>query len=331
MSFKPFRLHRRSALGLTLAVCLSPNWAGATGLYPTAPIKVVVAYAAGGGTDTIGRVIAQSLSTRLGQPVIVDNKPGAGGSLGTAAGAVAAPDGYTFTLGSNGTMVLNPLLYSNIKYQVERDFVPVAGIASIPYLIAANPNVNATDVKGLVELGKTQRLTFASPGNGTTNHLVGVLLESMAKVDMLHVPYRGSAPAMNDVVSGQVNFLSGDLATLMPMVNAGKLKPLGVTGPKRVDALPHVATVAESGFPGFEATGWFGLFAPRGTPPHVIEKISAEMGQVLKDAKVVQRLRDLGGAPLPLNAGQLQELVAAETQKWRKVITDNHVTMEALQ
>ncbi|WP_342133380.1 Bug family tripartite tricarboxylate transporter substrate binding protein [Hydrogenophaga sp. OTU3427] len=331
MDTPPLRFGARTGLATLVAASLSSISAHAADPYPNAPIKLVVAYAAGGGTDAVARAIAQSLGTRLGQPVIVENKPGAGGSLGTAAGATAAPDGYTFTLGSNGTMVLNPLLYSTIKYQVDRDFVAVSGIASIPYLIASNPQVNATDIRSLVELGKKQKLSFASPGNGTTNHLVGVLLESMAKVDMLHVPYRGASPAMNDVVSGQVNFLSGDLATLMPMVTAGKLRALAVTGQKRVDALPNVPTVAESGFPGFDATGWFGLFAPRGTPASIVEKVSFEMGHVLKDPRVIQRLRDLGGAPMQFNADQLKDLVKGETQKWRKVITDNHVTADALQ
>lgn len=303
----------------------------AADLYPSSPVKIIVAYAAGGGTDSIARVIAQALSIRLGQPVIVENRPGAGGSLGTTAGAFAPSDGYTFTLGSNGTMVLNPLLYPTIKYQVERDFLAVAGIATIPYLIAANPQVEATDIKSLVALGKRQKLTFASPGNGTTNHLVGVLLESMSKVDMLHVPYRGASPAMNDVVSGQVNFLSGDLSTLMPMVNAGKLRPLAVTGQQRVSSLPNVPTVSESGFPGFEATGWFGLFAPKGTPTQHVEKISVEIAQVLKEPKVVQRLKDLGGAPLALSSEQLKDLVRLETQKWRKVVVDNRITADALQ
>lgn len=301
--------------------------------YPSAPIRIIVAFAAGGGTDQVARAVAQGLSNRLGQPVVVENRPGAGGSLGTAAGAQAAPDGYTLVLGSNGTMVLNPLLYSpaQIRYQVERDFVPVAAIASIPYLIAANPQVRATDIKSLVTLGKTQKLTFAHPGNGTTNHLVGVLLESMAKVDLLQVPYRGAAPAMNDVVAGQVNLLSGDLSTLSGMVKAGKLRPLAVTGAQRVATLPQVPTVAESGFPGFEATGWFGLFAPRGTPPQVVSRIAMEVGVVLKDAGLVQKLADLGGVPLALNSEQLREMVRAETQKWQKVITDNRVTADSLQ
>ena len=177
---------------------------------------------------------------------------------------------------------------------------------------------------------KSGKVTFASPGNGTTNHLAGVLLESMSKVEMTHVPYRGAAPAMNDVVSGTVNFLSGDFDTLLPMVIAGKLRALAVTGPLRVAILPNVPTVAEA-LPGFEATGWFGVFAPKGTPAPVVEKLSAEILQALKDPRVVQRLHDLGGAPMPLNSAQLKALVGAESAKWQKVIKDNKVTSDALQ
>lgn len=326
-----FKLSRRGLLTAGLAFGLGLSGAHAADPYPNAPVKIVVTFAAGGGTDAIARVVAEALSRRLGQPVIVENRPGAGGSLGTAAGATAPADGHTLVMGSNGTMVLNPLLHNTLKYQVERDFLPVAGIASIPYLIAANPQVNATDVRSLTELARKQQLSFASPGNGTTNHLVGVLLGSMAKVDMLHVPYRGASPAMNDVVGGQVNFLSGDLSTLMPMVQAGKLRPLGITGSKRADILPNVPTVSESGFPGFDATGWFGLFAPRGTPAAAIEKINVEMGHALKDTRVLNKLRELGGNPMPMGSDQLRDLVRSETQKWRKVITDNNVKADALQ
>jgi tripartite-type tricarboxylate transporter receptor subunit TctC len=299
--------------------------------YPVAPIRIIVAYAAGGGTDSIARAVAHGLSARLGQPITIENKPGGGGSIGTTAGALANADGYTFVLGSNGTMVLNPLLYPHIKYQVDRDFVAVSGIASIPYLVAANPKVEANDIQSLVALGRSKKLTFASPGNGTTNHLVGVMLESMAKIDMIHVPYRGASLAMNDVVSGQVNFLSGDLSTLMPMVNAGKLKPIAVTGSRRVASLPNIPTVAESGYPTFEATGWFALFAPKNTPQSIIERVSNEMAIVLKERNVMLRLHDLGGSPMSMTPEQVSTLVRSETTKWRKMISNNHVTADALQ
>lgn len=326
------RLFLKAAAAAALfASPLAPSLALAAEVWPAKPIKLIVGFAAGGGTDVIARAVAQSLSNRLGQPVIVENKPGAGGALGMIAGAAAAADGYTLILGSNGTMILNTLLYPQLKYQVERDFAAVGGLAVLPYLIAANPQVPANDIKSLAALAKTRQVSYASAGNGTTNHLVGVLLESMTRTNMLHVPYRGAAPAMNDVVAGQVNFLSGDLSTLAPMVTAGKLKALAVTGAQRVAVLPQVPTVAESGLPGFEATGWFALYAPRAVPAAVVERLNAELPQVLKDPLVLRRLNDLGAAPLPLGPEPLAAMVRAETEKWRKVITDNKVTADALQ
>lgn len=326
--------NKLKAAGLLLAMAVMAALAQpglAADVYPANPVKLVVPFAAGGGTDSVARALSQTLAARLPQPVVVDNRPGAGGSIGTLAVVQSAGDGYTLLLGSNGTMVLNPLLYPQLKYQVERDLVPVAGIASVPYLIASNPQFEAADVKGLLAVARQRKVTFASPGNGTTNHLVGVLLENQSKTDMTHVPYRGTALAMNDVISGNVNFLSGDLGTLLPMVNAGKLRALAVTGPQRVATLPNVPTVAESGLPGFEATGWFGIFAPKNTPPAVVEKLSAEVVQALKDPRVLQRLNDLGGSPMPLTSEQLKRLVASETAKWWRVVTENKVTADALQ
>jgi tripartite-type tricarboxylate transporter receptor subunit TctC len=338
-TFNSQRMSRRAVLQpifTAAAACICPavfsqSAAPAGASYPNASVKIIVGFAAGGGTDTVARAVAQVLSQRLGQAVTVENRPGASGGLAMTQGAAAAADGLTLIMGSNGTMVLNPLLQPLIKYQPEKDFLPLAGIASIPYLIAAHPALPANDIRSLVNLAKSQKISFASPGNGSTNHLVGVLLQSMAGVDMLHVPYRGAAPAMNDVIGGQVNFLSGDLATLMPMVNAGKLKALAVTAMTRAASLPQVPTVAESGFSNFEATGWFALFAPVQTPSTVAQRIAGEMTHVLKDERVLARLRDLGGTPMPLQGDQLRDLLQSETKKWRKVITDNKVTADALQ
>lgn len=300
--------------------------------YPSGPVRLVVPFAAGGGTDTVARAIAQGLSKRLSQQVVVDNRPGAGGSIGTTAVTQAPADGYTLLLGSNGTMVLNPLLYPALKYKVDRDLLPVGGIAAVPYLIAAHPKFEARDIKGLVDLARAKpgQVTFASAGNGTTNHLVGVLLESQGQVSMIHVPYRGAAPAMNDVVSGQVNFMSGDLGTLLPMVKAGKLRPLALTGKQHVPVLPDVPTVAET-LPGFEATGWFGIFAPQGTARAVVDRVSAELAHVLADPEVVQRLQDIGGAPMSMNSDAMKRLLVTETARWQKVIADNKITADALQ
>ncbi|WP_255593104.1 tripartite tricarboxylate transporter substrate binding protein [Acidovorax sp. sif0732] len=330
-------LSRRASLAALTAVAavaaagaLAPIAATAQPAYPTTAVRLVVPFAAAGGTDSVARVVVQVMGTRLGQPVVVDNRPGAGGSIGTLAVTQATPDGHTLLLGSNGTMVLNPLLYPQLKYQVDRDLVPVAGIAAVPFLVAANPQFGATDLKGLLAAAKQKDVTFASPGNGTTNHLAGVLLGSMAGVNLTHVPYRGTSPATNDVVGGVVNFLSGDFGTLLPMVNAGKLRALAVTGTQRASILPNVPTVAET-LPGFDATGWFGVFAPKGTSQAVVDKLSTEFLHTLKDPRVAQRLQELGGMPMPLNAAQLKALIGTETAKWQKLIKDNKVTADALQ
>ena len=326
------KLRRYAIFLVALCAYSMPATAQNTSNYPSAPIKMIVSFAPGGGTDALARVLAQVMSQRMNVTVVVENRAGAGGSIGTMAGAAAAPDGYTLLVGSNATMVLNPILQAaNLKYQVERDFLPISGIASIPYLLAAHPSLAASDIRSMIELGKKQKLSFASPGNGTTNHLVGVLLESVSGVDMLHIPYRGAAPAMNDVVSGQVNFLSGDLSTLAPMVASGKLKALAVTGAQRVPLMPQVPTVAESGFASFEATGWFGLFAPAGTPAAIVQRLGAEVQSALADPRMQSKMRELGGSPLSHTGEALRGMVRQESTKWRKLIEERRVTADALQ
>jgi tripartite-type tricarboxylate transporter receptor subunit TctC len=301
-----------------------------TPTYPTMPVKIVVPFAPGGGTDVVARVVAQSLSKRLGQPVIVDNRPGAGGSIGAGLVATSAPDGYTLLLGSNGPISINPSLYRKLPYSPTRDFVPVANIASVPFLIVANPSLPANTIPELIKLARKTpgAVTYASPGNGTTNHLVGALIESMAGVDMLHVPYKGASAAANDVIGGQVNIMSGDVNTLLPMVKAGKLKALAVTGPHRTDVLPSVPTVAEGGLPQFNATGWFGLFAPRATPGAITARLNREVNEVLKDESVKQRIQALGGVVNGGTPEKFLEMTTDESKKWAKVIVDRKIPVE---
>ena len=232
------------------------------------PIRLVVPFSPGGATDVVARVVGQALSKKLGQPVVVDNRPGAAGSIGVQAVTNAAPDGLTLLLGSNGPIAINPSLYRSLPYSPSRDLVPVAGIASIPFLVVVNSQVPASNLKELVALAKKQpgTLHFASPGVGTTNHLVGEMLKSSTQADMTHVPYKGASPAMNAVASGEVQLMSGDVSTLMPMVESKKLKAVAVTSGQRSALAPSIPTVAESGFPGFDVYGWFGIFAPAKTP-----------------------------------------------------------------
>lgn len=298
--------------------------------FPSGPIKLVVPFSASGGTDTVARAVAQKLGQRLGQPVVVDNRPGAGGAIGAVLVARSKADGLTLLFGSNGPMAVTPSLDPTVPFNTTRDFRAVAGVATIPYLMVANEKLPVKSVADLVSYAKAHpgQINFASPGNGTTNHLVGELLKAMTGIDIVHVPYKGAAPAMNDVVSGQVQFMSGDLNTLLPMVESGKLKALAVTSRKRTPLLPQVPTVAESGVPGFDASGWFGIFAPRATPDEIVKKLANEMQAVLKDPDVVKRIEALGGAPLTIGDRELDTLVKDEQKKWKSVVTKNRITRE---
>lgn len=295
--------------------------------YPSFPIKLVVPFAPAGGTDAVARAVAQSLSKQLGQTVVVENRPGAAGALGTMNVVRAKPDGYTLLLGSNGPIAVSPGLDPKVQYDPARDLVAVAGIAAVPFLLAANKELPANTVSELLALARSKpgTINFASPGTGTTNHLVGELLNTMAKVNMVHIPYKGAAPAMNDVAGGTVQFMSGDISTLLPMIQGGRLKALAVTGAARSPLLASVPTVAESGVPGFEANGWFGLFAPKDTPQDVVTKLSGAVSLALADPEVKERIATLGGATMPMSSETFTDFSAKERAKWKKVIDTNQI------
>lgn len=295
--------------------------------YPSAPIKLVVPFAGGGGTDAVARAVAQSLSQTVGQPVIVENRPGAAGALGTLNVVRARADGYTLLLGSNGPIAINPSLDEKLSYEPAKDLIAVSAIASVPFLLVANTGFPANNIQELIQIAKTKpgEVNFASPGTGTTNHLVGELLKTMARIDMVHIPYKGAAPAMNDVAGGTVQIMSGDISTLLPMIEGGRLKPLAVTGARRSPLIPNVPTVAESGVPGFEANGWFGLYAPAETPHEIISKLVDAMTVVLKDPEVTNRIAALGGTTLSLSGNAFTEFSAKERAKWKGVIDAHNI------
>ncbi|HEY9281010.1 MAG TPA: tripartite tricarboxylate transporter substrate binding protein [Eoetvoesiella sp.] len=296
-------------------------------VYPAAPIKLVVPFSGGGGTDAVARVVAQSLAETIGQPVIVENRPGAAGALGTINVVRSRADGYTLLLGSNGPIAINPSLDPKLGYEPIRDLVAVSGIASVPFLLVANTDFPANNIEELIKIAKNKpgTVNFASPGTGTTNHLVGELLKTMTHIDMVHIPYKGAAPAMNDVASGVVQIMSGDINTLLPMIDSGRIKPVAVTGAKRSRLVSKVPTVAESGVPGFEANGWFGLFAPAGTPPEILSKLSDAMAIVLKNPDVVSRIDALGGTPLLLSGKAFEDFSEKERAKWKEVIDAHNI------
>jgi tripartite-type tricarboxylate transporter receptor subunit TctC len=290
--------------------------------YPAKPVRVIVPFAAGGGTDIVARAVGAKLSEGLGQTVIVDNRAGAAGAIGTELASKSTADGYTLLMGSNGPLAISPGLHAKLPYDPLRDFAPVALITTMPFLMVVHLSLPVRSVKALVALAKARpgQLNYASPGSGSSTHLAMELFKSMAGIDVVHVPYKGVAPAATDLISGQVQMLSGDLNTLMPHVKSGKMRPLAVTGAARSALLPDMPTLNEAGVPGYEASGWFGLLAPAGTPPEIVRRLNSEIVKGLASSDLRQRLAGLGGEV----AGGTPERFAAhlrqEITKWGKVI-----------
>jgi tripartite-type tricarboxylate transporter receptor subunit TctC len=307
------------ALGLALAAAAGVPQARALD-YPTRPVHVIVGYPAGGTTDILARLVGQYLSERLGQQFIIDNRSGAGNNIGTEAVVNAAPDGYTLLL-VNPANAINATLYEKLPFNFVRDIVPVAGIIRVPNVMEVNPAVPAKTVAEFIAYTKANpgKVNMASSGNGTSIHVSGELFKMMTRVDMLHVPYRGSAPALTDLMGGQVQVLFDNMPSSIEYLKAGKLRPLAVTTAARSDALPGVPTVAET-VPGYEASAWFGLGAPKGTPAEIVDKLNAAVNAGLADPKLKARLADLGGTMLVGPPGDFGKLVVEETEKWAKVV-----------
>jgi tripartite-type tricarboxylate transporter receptor subunit TctC len=269
----------------SLSIQAADNW-------PDKPIHLVVGFAPGGGVDIMARIIQKPLSDKLGQPVIVDNLPGAGGNIAAAKVAHAAKDGNTLLVSVISSMAISASLYKNLEYNLDRDLTPVGVIASVPNVLVVHPSVPATSVKELIALAKAQpnKLSYGSAGTGTTVHFTGELFASMADVKMTHIPYKGAAPAMNDLLGGQVQLMFDFLSAAAPQIKAGKLRALAVTSKTRSPLLPQVPTVAEAGVPGYEALASFGVFAPMGTPEAVIERVNREIAAIVARPEIVQKL-----------------------------------------
>ena len=290
--------------------------------WPTRVVKFVVPFSAGGTTDILGRLMAQRLSEEYGQQLVVENKGGAGGNIGTDAVAKAAPDGYTFVVGTPGPHVINQFLYKNQPFDSVKDLAPVIVIARVPNIITVNPDVQAKTLKELIDLvkGQSGKLSYATAGIGGTGHVAMELLKSMTGMDILHVPYRGSAPALTDVVGGRVEVSSDNLPAVQPFVEAGKLRALAVTTTKRWPELPDVPTVAETGVPGYEASAWFTIAAPAKTPREIIDKVNASVNKYMSEQETIARMRKLGSEPVGGTPEDMARLIAEETVKWKKVI-----------
>jgi tripartite-type tricarboxylate transporter receptor subunit TctC len=282
-----------SKLALILAASmLLASAASAQPSYPTGPVRLVVPYPAGGPASIVAHVIGEKLSESLGQAVIVDNRSGAGGNLGTEIVAKAAPDGQTLLLGTNGPLVVNVTLYSTLPFDPLKDFAPISYVASIPLVLIAHPSVPASTLQELIALAKAKpgALSYASSGNGSGGHLAGALLASMAGLDMVHVPYRGAAPATTDLIAGHVPLMFDGLAAALPYIKAGKVKALGVATPHRAAAAPEIPTIAEQGLPGYEIASWYGVLAPAGTPAPIVDRLHREIVRILDLPDVNEQL-----------------------------------------
>ena len=313
----------RLAVGALLAfsALAAAPMAGAQA-YPAKPIRIVVPFPPGGATDILARAVAQKLTDAWGQAVVVDNRPGAGGNIGSEIVAKAAPDGYTLEMGTVGTHAINASLYAKMPYDHVKDFAPVILVAGVPNVLVVNPSLPVSSVQELIAYAKANpgKLNFASSGSGTSIHLAGELFKVMAGVQMTHIPYKGSAPALQDLIGGQVQLMFDNLPPSLPHIKAGKLRALAVTSATRSSALPDTPTIAESGLPGFEASSWFGVLAPAGTPPAIIARLNAEIGAWLASAEAKEKMLALGAN---IGGGSPEDFarhIAAETAKWQKVV-----------
>ena len=298
--------------------------------YPNKPITIIVPFAAGGTTDILARLVGQYLGTELGQPVLVDNRVGAGGNIGGQLAARSAADGYTLFMGTVGTHAINQSLYSKMPFDPIKDFAPISRVANVPNLLVANPQQPFENVKELIAYAKANpgKINFGSSGNGSSIHLSGELFKMMTKVDMIHVPYKGSAPAMNDLLGNQIAIMFDNMPSAIQHVRAGKLRPLAVTTAKRSPELPDVPTIAEAGVPGYEATSWFGLLAPANTPAPIVDKIDAALMKVYKNPELLKKFADQGAEPVVETPAQFATFIKAETAKWGKVVKESGATVD---
>lgn len=312
---------KRARLIVAALVLSLQSAAGFASTYPNRPIKLIVTFVPGGGADIIGRYLAQALTTALGQPVIVENKPGAGGLLGVEAGLAAPADGYTLTLISSSYTV-NPSLYK-LKFDPVNDITPIVQVSQGPLLVVVNPAVQAKSLQELVSLGKSRpgQLNYASSGQGSALHLGAALFADMADFKMNHVPYKGGGAALNDLLGGQVDLYFAATASALPLVKAGKLRPLAVTSARRIAALPDTPTVAESGFKGYDVTLWYGLVGPKGLPAEIVNRINAEVNKVLAQKETSAKLEVDGASAAGGTTAQFQAILSKEINLWRRIVT----------
>ncbi|MBO9642675.1 MAG: tripartite tricarboxylate transporter substrate binding protein [Pseudacidovorax sp.] len=326
MNRPSFPLRRRAGLALVTALAtgalLAPALGQAQPAYPSKPIHIVVPFPPGGSTDVLARRIGDKLASAWGQPVVVDNRAGAGGTVGADYVAKSAPDGYTLLMGVTGSNAIAQALYAKLPYDVVKDFAPVSMVVSAPLVLAVNPDVKVRTAQEFLALAKSKPggLSYGSAGNGTSMHLTGEMYKQAAGVSMVHIPYRGSAGMLTDLMSGQIQATFGDVLVLMPQIQAGKLRALAVTSKTRHPMLPDVPTLDEAGLKGFEALSWQGLFAPAGTPPEVVEKLSAEVNKAVRSPDVREYFASRGFIVEGTTPAAFKALIEAEVKKWTPIV-----------
>ena len=322
ITFLPPTFRLGLACAMAALTCALPLQAAAQ-QYPAKPVKIVVGYSAGGAVDIVARTVGQSLATSMGQPFIVDNKPGAGTNIAVKAVIDAAPDGYTLLMAANA-LAANMALYQPAPFDAERDLVPVSLVGRVPVVIAANLKAPYTTIAGLIEAAKAKPggIAFATPGNGSTPHMAIELFAHAAGISLQHIPYRGGAPAITDVIGGQLPLVAVNALEVLPHVKSGKLKVLAVLSANRSSIFPDVPTIAESGFPGFEASVWYGLVAPAATPKAVVARLHTEVQKALQTPEVRERMAAVGGEVVPGSAEQFGALIHSERARYEKVVRE---------
>jgi tripartite-type tricarboxylate transporter receptor subunit TctC len=322
----------RKTIAMLIGTAMLPisHLAGAQApTYPDKPIRVVVPFPVGGIADTIGREIGRKLTEAWGQPVVIDNRTGAGGNIGADIVAKSPPDGYTLVIGNIGTHAVNVSLFPTMPFDPIKDFTPIVHVLDAEGLLVVNPSINATTVPELISLARSQpgKLSYGSGGIGTTSHLAGELFKSITKVDIVHVPYKGNVPAITDLLGGQTSMAFATMPTVLPQVRAGKLRALAVLGTTRSPALPDVPTVAEA-VPGFEVSNWIGLFGPAGMPPAIVARLNAEVQKIMRSPEIQKRLETEGAKFIPMSPEQFATFQKAELAKWAKTIKDANIKVD---
>lgn len=313
-------LFRVLALSLT-AVLVAGTAAAQT--FPTKPVKIIVPQTPGGASDALARIVGQKLSEKWGQPVVVENRPGAGGNIGMDAVAKSPADGYTLLMSYVGTHAINGALYKKLPFDPEKDFTATATLATLPFVVVVNPKMPAKSIQELAAMSKETQVTYGSAGNGSVNHLLGEMFNSAAQAKLVHVPYKGAAPALQDLMGGQISAVFTSMPSVAQFIRAGTLRPLAVTSAKRSESFKDIPTIAESGYPGFDVNPWFGLFVPAGTPPAIVRQLNADINAVLKQKETAEKFAAQGAEVHESTPEQFAATLKSDIVKWEKIVRES--------